>query len=98
MGQDCLKVFKSLNLSSAESQDSKACLQALENYLKPAKNEVNEIFKFYTCDQRPNEFVDEWFTQLRHLSQSCKFAVTLDSILTDRLILGTKDKKAQLKC
>ena len=54
MGQDCLKVFKSLNLSSAESQDSKACLQALENYLKPAKNEVHEIFKFYTCDQDPN--------------------------------------------
>ena len=38
MGRDCLKVLKSINLFSAESQDSKACLQALENYFKPAKN------------------------------------------------------------
>ena len=38
MGQDCLKVLKSINLSSTESENSKACLQALENYFKPAKN------------------------------------------------------------
>ena len=38
MGRDCLKVLKSINLFSTESQDSKAFLQALENYFKPAKN------------------------------------------------------------
>ena len=31
MGQDCLKILKSINLSSSESQDSKTCLQKLEN-------------------------------------------------------------------
>ena len=59
MRRDCLKVLKSINLSSTESQDSKACLQALENYFKPANNEVYERFKFYTCDQGPNELVEQ---------------------------------------
>ena len=59
MGRDCLKALKSINISSTESHDSKACLQALENYFKPAKNEVYERFKFYTCDQGPNELVDQ---------------------------------------
>ena len=95
MGRDCLKLLKSINLSSIESQDSKACLQALENYFKPAKNEVYERFKFYTCDQGPKELVDQWLTRLRHLSRSCNFGATLGSMLRDCLILGTKDKKAQ---
>ena len=84
-----------INLSSTESQDSKSCLQALENYFKPAKNKVCGRFKFHTCDQGPNELVDQWLTRLRHLSQPCNFGATLDSMLTDCLILGTKDKKAQ---
>ena len=43
MGRDCLKVLKSVNLSSTESQDSKACLQALENHFKPAKPPLSFI-------------------------------------------------------
>ena len=95
MRRDCLKMLKSLNLSSTESQGSKACLEALENYFKPAKNEIYEKFKFYTCHQGPNELIDQRLTRLRHLSQSCNFGATLDSMLRDRLILGTRDKKAQ---
>ena len=84
-----------INLTSAESQDSKAYLQALENCFKPAKNEIYKRFKFYTCNQGPHELVDQWLTRLRHLSQSCNFGATLDSMLRYRLILGTRDKKAQ---
>ena len=59
IGRDCLKVLKSLNLSSTESQDSKGCLlNLLKDY---------ERFKFYTCDQGPNELVDQWLTRIRHL-------------------------------
>ena len=82
-----------INLTSAESQDSKAYLQALENCFKPAKNEIYKRFKFYTCNQGPHELVDQWLTRLRHLSQSCNFGATLDSMLRYRLILGTRDKK-----
>ena len=41
--------------------------------------------------------VDQWPTRLRHLSQFFNFGATLDSMLRDRLILGTKDEKAQAK-
>ena len=41
------------------------------------------------------ELVDQWLTQLRHLSQSSNFGVTLDSMLRNHLILGTRNKKAQ---
>ena len=98
IGPESLKVLKPTNLSLNENQDSKTCLQALENYFKSAKNEVYERFKFYTCDQGPNDFVDECLTRLRHLLQSCNFGATLDSMLRDHLILGTKDKKAEAIC
>ena len=62
MEQDCLKILKSINLSSSESQDSKTCLQELENHFKPAKNEAYERFKFYTCNQGPNELAEQWLT------------------------------------
>ena len=62
MGQDCLKILKSINLSSSESQDSKTCLQKLENHFKPAKNEAYERFKFYMCNQGPNELAEQWLT------------------------------------
>ena len=52
MGRDCLKVLKSINLSSTENEDSKACLKGLDNYCKPAKNEVlKDLYVFYTCNQ-----------------------------------------------
>ena len=52
MGRDCLKVLKSINLSSTENEDSKACLKGLENYFKPAKNEVlKDLYVFYACNQ-----------------------------------------------
>ena len=98
IGPESLEVLKPTNLSLNENQDSKTCLQALENYFKSAKNEVYERFKFYTCDQGPNDFVDECLTRLRHLLQSCNFGATLDSMLRDHLILGTKDKKAEAIC
>ena len=52
MGRDCLKVLKSINLSSTENEDSKAGLKGLDNYCKPAKNEVlKDLYVFYTCNQ-----------------------------------------------
>ena len=95
MGQDCLKVLKSINLSSTESEDSKACLKGLDNYFKPVKNEVYERFiRVLYVRSRSNELVDRWLTRLRHLSWSCNFGETLDSMLRDRLTLETKDKKS----
>ena len=69
MGQDCLKVLKSINLSSTESEDSKACLKGLDNNFKPVKNEVYERFiRVLYVRSRSNELVDRWLTRLRHLS------------------------------
>ena len=50
---------------------------------------------FYSCDQGPNETVDQWVTKLRHLAKSCNFATMTDSMLRDRVVLGTKDKAAR---
>ena len=50
---------------------------------------------FYSCDEGPNENVDQWVNRLRHLSNSYNFEAMTDSLLKDRVVLGTKDKAAR---
>ena len=50
---------------------------------------------FYSCDEGPNENVDQWVNRLRHYSKSCNFEATTDCLLKDRVVLGTKDKAAR---
>jgi transposase InsO family protein len=98
MGKECLGVFKCLDISDEDRTDPGKCLQALEDYFEPKRNEIYERYLFYTCDQGPNENVDTWVTRLRQMIKSCNFgAADRDSLLRDRLVLGTKDKAARLR-
>ena len=47
---------------------------------------------FCSCDEGPNENVDQWVNRPRLLSKSCNFEAMTDSLLRDRVVLGTKDK------
>ena len=47
---------------------------------------------FCSCDEGPNENVDQWVNRPRPLSKSCNFEAMTDSLLRDRVVLGRKDK------
>ena len=52
---------------------------------------------FYSCDEGPNENVNQWVNRLRHLSKSCNFEAMTDSLLKNRVVLRTKDKTARAR-
>ena len=52
---------------------------------------------FYSCDEEPNENVDQWVNRLRHLSKSYNFEAMTDSLLKNGVGLGTKDKAARAR-
>ena len=98
MGKECFEIFKTLNLSEEDAADPARCIEALEGYFEPKRNEIYERYRFYTCDQGPEETVDTWVTRLRQLIKSCGFAaVEQENLIRDRLVLGTRDKAARTR-
>ena len=63
-------------------------------YVNPLANTPYERCIFNTRNQKESETFDQYLTELRKLSNSCKFdTITPDEILRDRLILGLKNEK-----
>ena len=94
MGKDCYNIYKSLPLDNENKEKIKSILDALEEYFKPNLNVTFERFIFNTCDQQNHESIDEYVNKLRGLSETCEFGTLRDSLIRDRIVLGTKNKQA----
>ena len=68
--------------------------QSVERHWKVISNQPKMRFTDCICSvhEGPNENVDQWVNRPRLLSKSCNFEATTDSLLRDRVVLGTKDK------
>ena len=55
---------------------------------------VYERYLFNTCNQQPNEQVDQYVNKLRQLAASCEFQGLRDELIRDRLVLGCRDSIA----
>ena len=61
-------------------------------------NETYERYIFNLRNQRSDESIDEYVTELKHLSKSCNFCDCLcDSLLRDKLVMGIVDKETRKK-
>ena len=96
MGKDCYNIYKRLPLEEDQKEKVKSILDSLEEYFKPARNITYERFVFNTCDQQGHESTDEYVNRLRGLSESCEFGTLRDSLIKDRIVLGTKNKQVQV--
>ena len=95
MGKDCYNIYKRLALEEEEKERVTSILDGLEKYFKPALNVMYERFIFNTCDQQSHETVDEYVNKLRGLSETCEFGTLRDSVIKDRIVLGTKNKQVR---
>ena len=92
MGRDCLRVMNSLpTLKDADKQDPARILAELSDHFVPQKNLLFERYKFNTAEQGHNEGCAEFLIRLRQLAQSCQFGALQDSLIRDRLVIGTTD-------
>ncbi|KAG8185029.1 hypothetical protein JTE90_017052 [Oedothorax gibbosus] len=64
----------------------------LDGHFNPDPNIIVERFKFNKRDQNPHEPVATYITELRRLSDNCKFT-DLDDRLRDRIVCGVRDEK-----
>ena len=67
----------------------------VEEHCQPKPSVIVQRFKFNTRIRQPGETIPVFLAQLRRLSKHCEFGLTLDEMLRDRLVCGTKDEKIQ---
>ena len=67
----------------------------VKEYHTPPPSVTVQWFKFNSRSQRDGESVAEFVAELRRLSEHCKFEVTLDDMLRDRLVCGIRDVRIQ---
>ncbi|XP_048584107.1 uncharacterized protein LOC116603135 [Nematostella vectensis] len=93
MGPESKKIMNSLpTLTNADKKDPKRIIEGLRNYFVPQRNVLYERFVFNSATQKPSESVDEYVVRLRHLAKSCEFGDLKDSLIRDRIVIGTTDE------
>ena len=104
LGRDAQRILQHIPFATAaEREDLPSVINALESHFMPRRNEVFERYIFNTAVQEPGETIDDYVTRLRRLAVSCKFSATSDclsyedSMIRDRLILGTSDVAARAR-
>ena len=71
-------------------QHDEAC-QALNNYFKPRKNTLFEIFKFRKTNQSSDETLDQYHIRLVQEARYCEFT-NIDGEIKAQIELGTAAK------
>ena len=93
MGMDFVKVMNSLTTHTAsDNKEPEKILSALSDHLMP-KN-VTLLFekvKFGFANQSENESIDQYVERLRQLAELSEFYNLCDSLIRDRLVIGTED-------
>ena len=91
MGAECLKIMNSLpTLSTDDKKNPAKIISALRDYFVPKKNVLYERFKFNTAVQQGD--LDEFVLRLRQLADTCEYGSLKDSLIRDRLVIGTSDQ------
>ena len=96
MGMDCVKVMNSLTtLSADDKKDSEKILDALTSHFIPQKHLLFERVKFGFANQTDRETIDQYVVRLRQLAESCEFESLRESLIRDRLVIGTRDSSTR---
>ena len=96
MGPESKKIMNSLPcLTDADKKNPKRIIEELGKYFVPQRNVLYERFVFNSATQKPSETVDEYVVRLRQLANSCEFGDLKDSLIRDRIVIGTSDENGR---
>ena len=96
MGLECVKVMNSLTAVAPEDKsDPEKILTALGNHFMPQKHLLFERVKFGFANQTEHETIDQYVVRLRQLAESCEFEGLFESLICDRLVIGTRDSSTR---
>ena len=98
MGMECVKVMNSLTtLTVDDKKDPEKILSALGDHFMPQKHLLFERVKFGFANQAEHETIDQYVVRLRQLAESCGFEGLCESLIRDRLVIGTRDSSTRDK-
>lgn len=93
MAMGCVKLMNSLTaLTEPYKKDPEKILSALRDHFMPQKHLLFERVKFGFANDAENESTDQYIVRLHQLAESCEFENLCESLLRDRLVIGTRDK------
>ena len=96
MGRECMKIMYSLpTLSNDDRNDPDKILKELHLHFVPQRHVLFERYKFNTASQQSGDTMDDYVVRLRQLADSCEFGILKDSLIRDRLVIGTSDTPAR---
>lgn len=92
MAMDCVKLMNSLTaLTEPHKKNPEKILSALSDHFMPQKRLLFERVKFGFVNDAENESTDQYIVRLRQLAESSEFEILCESLLRDRLVIGTRD-------
>lgn len=92
VGDRALKIYNNFVFETdGDKYKLDKVMKKFDDYFMPEKNVTYERHKFFLREQKPDEKIDSYVTELRDLSSTCNFGDLTDSLIRDRVILGIKD-------
>jgi len=92
MAMGCVKLMNSLTaLTEPYKKDPEKILSALSDHFMPQKHLLFERVKFGFAYDAENESTDQYIVRLHQLAESSEFENLCESLLRDRLVIGTRD-------
>ena len=94
VGGEAVKTFNTFDLTEDNKGNLGTIIAAFDKFAIGEKNETYERYKFNSRDQKENESISAYITELRMLAQTCNFCTCLnDSLIRDRIVLGVRDNE-----
>lgn len=81
--------------NSAYTKTYEEICNVLKLHYDPKPLEIMENFRFYKCQQRENENVQDYVSSLRRLAVNCNFGAYLDTALRNQLVFGLRSEGIQ---
>ena len=87
-GEDAVEIYNTFTFASGETDKIEALISKFQAYCIPKKNITFERHVFNTRNQRSDENVESYVTDLRKLAKTCEFGELRDSLIRDRIVCG----------
>ncbi len=89
VGEDGRELYNTFEWEEEDDdKDLDKILEKFEKYCVPKKNITYERYKFFTCNQKDEENIDQYQAELRNKARSCEFGTLVDGLIRDRIVCG----------
>lgn len=84
-GDQAIEVFNTLPLNEEQKKKINDVIKAFHTYCVPRSNVVYERYLFFSRYQREGEPMEQFFSDITKLAESCEFETQKESMIRDRV-------------